>query len=86
MKVNGYTRALGEEGQTIFHTLRKKHEIRDDHRLTLLRVVAESWETMLHSKKVINVERSTVQGSHGLKPHPEITTSNFQPFFLPKII
>ena len=74
MKVNGFTRALGEEGQTIFHTLRKKHEIKDDHRLMLLRVVAESWETMLNSKIVISVEGSTIKGSHGLKAHPEIAT------------
>lgn len=75
MKVNGYTQALSEEGQTIFHTLRKKHSIKDDHRLMLLRVVAESWEIMLNSRKVINEQGSTVEGSHGVKSHPEIATS-----------
>lgn len=35
-------------------------------------ILAESYETILNSRKIIKEQGSTIQGSHGLKPHPEI--------------
>jgi len=64
MKIGQYKQGLGETGIKMFDNLREKHQLKDDKDLLLLRIVAESWETMVSTREIINDPNS-----EGPKPH-----------------
>ena len=70
-----YTANLSKEATGLFNELQEKHYITDHPRLMLLRIACESWEIITTAKKVLDKEGYTITGSHGLKPHPQITNS-----------
>ena len=75
MKLADYQRELGKEGKKIFEDWRKKYGLSQEKELFLLGIIAESHETILRSRKIISKEGSSIQGSHGRRPHPEIAIS-----------
>jgi len=54
MKIGHYKQGLGDSGIRMFDNLREKHALREDKDLLLLRILAESWETMVNSREMIN--------------------------------
>ena len=54
MKIDEYKLGLGKSGMKMFDNLREKHQLKEDKDLLLLRIVAESWETMVSTREIIN--------------------------------
>ena len=75
MKIGQYKQGLGIIGQKMFDNLRVKYQLKGDQNLLILRIIAESWETIINCSQIIQQEGSSFSGLHGPKPHPEIAIS-----------
>ncbi len=54
MKLSNYKQGLSDAGIKLFDSLREKHGLKEEKDLIMLRIAAESWETMVVSRKEIN--------------------------------
>jgi len=53
MKISHYKQGLGDLGIKMFDNLRVKHGLTEVRELLVLRIVAESWEDMVNTRKLL---------------------------------
>jgi len=76
MKISHYKQGLGDLGIKMFDNLRLKHELTEVRDLIMLRIISESWEDMLHTRKLIT--NSEQNGPNSEQNDPKLHMKNKQ--------